>query len=232
MVPVLHLMRIWDRSAAERADFYVANSRNTARKIKKFYGRESEVIYPPVDFTKFNKMKNPPSVSEKDYYLIVSRLSPYKKIDIAIAAFNKMGLPLVIVGEGSDRKRLENLAKENIKLLGFQDEEHLAAYYHGAKAVIFPGEDDFGITIVEAMSFGKPVLAFGRGGALETVMPGKTGELFESAVPEILADGVRRMSRNMDKYDAEEIKTFAEKLSRENFERSFKQFVDKYLEHE
>jgi len=232
MVPVLHLMRIWDRSAAERADFYVANSRNTARKIKKFYGRESEVIYPPVDFTKFNKMKNPPSVSEKDYYLIVSRLSPYKKIDIAIAAFNKTGLPLVIVGEGSDRKRLENLAKENIKLLGFQDEEHLAAYYHGAKAVIFPGEDDFGITIVEAMSFGKPVLAFGRGGALETVMPGKTGELFESAVPEILADGVRRMSRNMDKYDAEEIKTFAEKLSRENFERSFKQFVDKYLEHE
>lgn len=229
VVPILHLMRIWDRSASERVDFYVANSQNTARRIKKFYGRDSEVIYPPVDFTKFSAMKNLPSVPEKDYYLIVSRLSPYKKIDIAITAFNKMNLPLVIIGEGSDRRRLEKMAEDNIKFLGFQDEEHLAAYYQGAKALIFPGEDDFGITIVEAMSFGKPVLAYGRGGALETVIPGKTGELFMSEVPEILADSVRRMSRDMEKYDAKEIKTHAEKFSRENFEKEFKKFVDEHL---
>lgn len=229
VVPILHLMRIWDRSASERVDFYVANSQNTARRIKKFYGRDSEVIYPPVDFTKFSAMKNLPSVPEKDYYLIVSRLSPYKKIDIAITAFNKMNLPLVIIGEGSDRRRLEKMAEDNIKFLGFQDEEHLAAYYQGAKALIFPGGDDFGITIVEAMSFGKPVLAYGRGGALETVIPGKTGELFMSEVPEILADGVRRMSRDMEKYDAQEIKAHAEKFSRENFENEFKKFVDEHL---
>lgn len=232
VVPILHLMRIWDRSASERVDYYVANSKNTARKIKKFYGRDSEVIYPPVDFTKFSGMKNLPTIPEKDYYLIVSRLSAYKKIDIAITAFNKMNLPLVIIGEGGDRKRLEKMAEENIKFLGFQDEEHLAAYYQGAQAVIFPGEDDFGITIVEAMSFGKPVLAYSRGGALETVTPGKTGELFESAVPEILADGIRRMSRNIEKYDAGEIKAIAEKFSRENFEKNFKKFVDERLEGE
>jgi glycosyltransferase involved in cell wall biosynthesis len=184
------------------------------------------VICPPVDFTKFSAMKNLPSVPEKDYYLIVSRLSPYKKIDIAITAFNKMNLPLIIIGEGSDRKRLEKMAEDNIKFLGWKDEKHLAAYYKSAKALIFPGEDDFGITIVEAMSFGKPVLAYGRGGALETVIPGKTGELFTSEVPEILADGVRRMSRNMEKYDAQEIKARAEKFSREHFEKSFREFVD------
>ncbi|MFA7170466.1 MAG: glycosyltransferase [Candidatus Paceibacterota bacterium] len=226
VVPVLHLIRIWDRSASERVDFYVANSRNTALRIKKFYGRDSKVIYPPVDFKKFNEMKNLPSVPEKDYYLIVSRLSPYKKIDIAITAFNKMNLTLVIIGEGGDRKRLGKMAENNITFAGFQDEKHLAAYYEGAKAVIFPGEDDFGITIVEAMSFGKPVLAYARGGALETVTPGKTGELFASEVPEILADGVRRMSRNMEKYNTQEIKAFAEKFSRENFEKRFKEFVD------
>ena len=232
VVPILHLMRIWDRSASERVDYYVANSKNTARKIKKFYGRDSEVIYPPVDFTKFSDMKNLPTIPEKDYYLIVSRLSAYKKIDIAIVAMNKMNLPLVIIGEGGDRKRLEKMSEGNIKFLGWQDEALLAAYYQGAKAVIFPGEDDFGITIVEAMTFGKPVLAYGRGGALETVIPGKTGELFESAVPEILADGIRRMSRNMEKYDTGEIKAFAEKFSRENFERNFKKFVDEKLEGE
>jgi glycosyltransferase involved in cell wall biosynthesis len=230
VVPILHVMRIWDRSASERVDHYVANSENTARKIKKFYGRPSAVIYPPVDYARFSAMKDLPATAEKDYYLIVSRLSPYKKIDVAINAFNKLGLPLVIIGTGGDLERLEKMAEGNIKFLGFQDEKHLAAYYRNAKAVIFPGEDDFGITIVEAMSFGVPVLAYGRGGALETVLPGKTGELFDSEVPEILADGIRRMNRNMEKYDAAEIKAFAGKFSRENFEKKFKEFVDGALE--
>lgn len=230
VVPILHVMRIWDRSASERVDRYVANSENTARKINKFYGRESEVIYPPVDYMKFGTMEDLPPVPEKDYYLIVSRLSPYKKIDVAINAFNKLGLPLVIIGTGGDMERLRKMADKNIKFLGFQDEKHLAAYYKNARALIFPGEDDFGITILEAMSFGVPVLAYGRGGALETVIPGKTGELFDSEVPEILADGIRRMNRSMDGYDAEEIKAFSEKFSRENFEKKFKGFVENALE--
>jgi len=226
VVPVLHIMRLWDRSASERVDYFVANSHNTARRIRKFYGRSSEVIYPPVDFSKFNGMKDLPEIPHKDYYLIVSRLSAYKKIDIAIEAFNKMNLPLVIIGEGEDEWRLKKLADSNVTFLGFQDEKTLAAYYKRARAFIFPGEDDFGITMVEAMSFGKPVLAFARGGALEIVKPGKTGELFESPVSEILADGIRRMNRNMAAYDPQEIRNEAEKFSRENFEKSFKRFVD------
>lgn len=228
-VPILHAMRIWDRSASERVDYYIANSENTARKIKKFYARPSKVIYPPVDHARLCGAKDLPPVAEKDYYLIVSRLSPYKKIDVAINAFNKLGLPLVIIGTGSDMGRLRKMAEKNVKFLGFQDEKLLAAYYRNAKALIFPGEDDFGITIAEAMSSGVPVLAYGRGGALETVMPGKTGELFESEVPEILADGIRRMNRNMDKYDAGEIRASAEKFSRENFEKRFKEFVEECL---
>lgn len=229
VVPVLHLFRIWDRSAADRVDLYVANSRTTARRIDKFYGRKSEVIHPPVDVERLSGLGRDLAVPEKDYYLIVSRLSAYKKIDIAISAFNKMGLDLVIIGEGEDRKRLEKMAEKNVRFLGFQDEAHLAAYYRGAKALIFPGEDDFGITIVEAMALGVPVLALGRGGAAETVVPGKTGELFEEPVPEILADGIRRMSRNMERYDREEIKAHARRFSRSNFEKDFKAFVDQAL---
>jgi glycosyltransferase involved in cell wall biosynthesis len=229
-VPVVHAMRIWDRSASDRVDCYVANSKNTARRIRKFYARESEVIYPPVDFAKFNGAESLPEVGKKDYYLIVSRLSPYKKIDIAVTAFNKLGLPLIIIGEGSDRRRLEKMAEKNITFLGFQEEKNLMAYYNKARALIFPGEDDFGITIVEAMSFGKPVLAYARGGALETVIPGKTGELFESEVPEILADGIRRLNRNMVSYNPAEIKAFAERFSRERFEKSFKEFAERALD--
>lgn len=225
-VPILHILRLWDSSASERVDCYIANSKHTARRIWKFYHRESRVIYPPVDFERFNAYEELPQISEKNYYLIVSRLSPYKKIDIAVQAFNKMNLPLIIIGSGEDKKRLKKMAGSNIKLLDFQPEEKLAAYYKNAKAFIFPGEDDFGITILEAMSFGKPVLAFARGGALETVKPGKNGELFESPLPEILADGIRRMNRNMENYNSEEIKAFAKQFSRQNFEKKVKDFVE------
>ncbi|MFA7169943.1 MAG: glycosyltransferase [Candidatus Paceibacterota bacterium] len=230
VVPILHILRLWDYSASERVDFYIANSEHTARKIKKFYRAESSVIYPPVDFEKFSQYENLPSVAEKDYYLIVSRLSAYKKIDIAIQAFNKMNMPLVVIGEGCDKKRLQKMAGKSVKLLGFQSEEKLAAYYQNAKAVIFPGEDDFGITILEAMSFGKPVLAYAKGGALETVTPGRNGELFESPVPEILADGVRRLNRNLENYNSIEIREYARQFSRENFEKKIEAFVGKVCE--
>lgn len=230
VLPIIHLARIWDRSAADRVDLYVANSKNTASRIKKFYRKDSSVIYPPVDFEKFSKFNSSREIEVKDYYLIVSRLSPYKKIDIAIQAFNKMGLPLVIVGEGDDRKRLEKMAEKTIHFAGFQDEESLMSFYQNCKAFVFPGEEDFGISIVEAMSFGKPVLAFKKGGALETVVEGMTGEFFESSVAEILADGVRRLEKNRGKYDAEEIKKHAQKFSRENFERNMKDFIDKALD--
>ena len=224
ILPILHYMRMWDKSASERVDYFIANSKNTARRIKKFYGANSEVIYPPCDMGE-SKSSNKKKNRTGDYFLIVSRLSPYKKIDIAVEAFNKLDLPLVIIGDGQDRKRLENMAEKNIKFLGFQNKEKLAEYYQDCQAFIFPGEDDFGITAIEAMSYGKPVLAFRKGGLLETMIEGETGEFFDDAIPEILADGVRRLKNNYAKYNSEKIKNQANKFSRENFEEKIKQFV-------
>ncbi|MDD3190332.1 MAG: glycosyltransferase [Candidatus Pacebacteria bacterium] len=225
VISFLHFLRIWDRSASDRVDFYIANSKNTSRKIKKFYGRDSVVIYPPVDQGGVSNKKMDIKMPE-GYYLIVSRLSPYKKIDVAIKAFNKLGLPLVIIGEGSDRKRLEKMAGANITFIGFQSEEVLSSYYANCRAFVFPGEDDFGITIVEAMSFGKPVLAYRKGGVLETVIEGETGEFFDAVVPEILADGIRKLNKNIGGYDAEKIKNRAERFSRKRFETDLRDFIE------
>lgn len=243
LVPLLHYMRIWDKSASERVDYFIANSQNTANKIKKFYGRESVVIYPPASINKFKIQNSQPKTGllsrqtialreekfkiQNDYFLIVSRLSPYKKIDIAIEAFNKLGLPLVIIGDGQERYRLEKMAEKNIKFLGFQPEEELNKYYRNCYALIFPGEDDFGITPIEAMSFGKPVLAFRKGGATETIIEGITGEFFDDPIPEILADGIRRMKNNYDNYSPEKIIENAEKFSERKYKENIKNIVEK-----
>ncbi|MCK5466715.1 glycosyltransferase [Candidatus Parcubacteria bacterium] len=277
ILPFLHYLRMWDKSAAERVDYFIANSEHTAKRIGKFYGRGSEVIYPPTELevhkvhkvesqavchsrpviryginsggnpveqadsnVNFNENRNDNEKSPQfplrkgeqydNYFLIVSRLSPYKKIDIAIEAFNKLELPLVIIGEGEDKKRLEKIANKNIEFLGFQSEERLAQYYKNCYAFIFPGEDDFGITPIEAMSFGKPVLAYRKGGVLETIAEGETGEFFDDPIPEILADGVRRMKNNYNKYNSEEIKKQAEKFSEERFREKMKDFVENTTE--
>jgi glycosyltransferase involved in cell wall biosynthesis len=257
ITPILHYMRMWDKSAADRVDYFIANSQNTADKIKKFYGRGSKIIYPPCDINHtrgfhssrefrtvepeardlhmwFHSPKGTMEPSDykktgkniQNYFLIVSRLSPYKKIDVAIKAFNKLEIPLVIIGEGEDRKRLEKIAGKNIRFLGFQPEGKIAQYYKSCQAFIFSGEDDFGITPIEAMSFGKPVLAYRKGGALETVVEGVTGEFFDDPIPEILADGVRRIKNNCNNYNVERIKEQAKKFSREKFERNIKEFIE------
>ena len=226
IIPLLHYLRMWDKSASERVDHFIANSKNTADKIKKFYGRNSEVIYPPAITGKL-KVHKVKSQKSDNYFLIVSRLSPYKKIDIAIEAFNKLELPLIIIGDGQDRKRLEKIAGGNIKFLGFQPEEKLGQYYQNCYAFIFPGEDDFGITPIEAMSFGKPVLAFRKGGAMETIIEGVTGEFFDDPIPEILADGIRRIKNNYNNYNPEKIKLHAEKFSRKKFEENIRNIIEK-----
>ncbi|MBU4347858.1 glycosyltransferase [Patescibacteria group bacterium] len=226
LLPLLHYLRMWDKSASERADRFIANSKNTAQKIKKFYGRDSVVIYPPVDINNY-QLPITNYQLPNNYFLIVSRLSHYKKIDIAVEAFNKLGFPLIIIGNGEDRKRLEKMAEKNIVFLGFQPEEKIAEYYQNCYAFIFPGEDDFGITIIEAMSFGKPVLAFRKGGAAETMIEGITGEFFDDPIPEILADGVRRMKNNYDNYNPEEIIRRAEKFSGKRFEESIRDIIRK-----
>ena len=236
-------LRIWDRMAVDRPDFLIANSKYTQNRIKKYYRRDSEVIYPPVDpigvlnvqgvidvqddqleqAQRLNKRGD--KAIERDYFLIVSRLSPYKKVDIAVEAFNKLGLPLVVIGQGKQEKYLRKIAQSNVKILGWQDEKNVQEYYRNARAFVFPCEDDFGIAPVEAMLHGLPVIAYRKGGALETVIEGQTGEFFDAQTPEILADGVRRFMENKNKYDKEFIKKHAGAFSEERFKKEIEEYI-------
>lgn len=216
---IFHYLRLWDRSAANRVDYFLANSKTTASRIKKYYNRSAKVIYPPVE------INGPTEEKKEEFFLIVSQLTPYKRIDLAIDAFNKLELPLVIIGQGRDQKRLQKMAQSHIHFLGWQSDETVREYLKKCTAFIFPGEDDFGISPVEAMSFGKPVLAYRKGGATETVLEGITGEFFDDPATESLADGVRRLRLNLDKYSPLLIKKRAELFSRERFERAIKEFV-------
>jgi len=226
---IFSYLRIWDRSASKRVDYFVANSKATAGRIKKYYDRDSKIIYPPVRLAndKWHLAGGQNMAKEGKYFLIVSQLTPYKKVDVAVEAFNKLGLSLVIIGEGPQKEYLRGLAKENISILGWRSDEEIAEYYKNCYAFIFSGEDDFGITPVEAMSFGKPVLALRAGGAEETVLPGMTGEFFEAPTPEVLADGVRRLQENYANYSPLVIRKWSEKFSVERFQREFMEFVKK-----
>ena len=224
---LFHYLRIWDRSAANRVDYFIANSKTTAARIKKFYNRDAKVIYPAVDKTVPQKTTSLPN---QEYFLIVSQLTPYKRIDLAIDVFNKLELPLVIIGQGRDRKRLQKMAKKNIKFLGWQSNKTVRKYFQNCTAFIFPGEDDFGIAPVEAMLFGKPVLAYRKGGVTETVLEGITGEFFDDSATESLADGVRRINMNINNYSPLVIKKTAEKFSQEKFEKNIKEFIIEVIE--
>lgn len=223
-----HYLRIWDRTSADRVDYFIANSKATAQRIKKYYKKEAKVIYPPVANVwspGLQTLKSP----EKKYFLIVSQLTPYKRIDIAIEAFNKMNLPLYIAGDGPDKKRLQKIAAENVKFLGWLSEEEKWRYLENCEALVFPGEDDFGIVPVEAMACGKPVLALRAGGALETVIEGETGEFFNELSPESLADGVKRLKENARKYDREKITRRASEFSAEKFKQEIKNFIKEII---
>jgi glycosyltransferase involved in cell wall biosynthesis len=181
-------LRRWDRKTAANPHHFIANSDNVRRRIASIYGRESEVIYPPVDTTRF-----PLSGEDDGYYLMVTALVPYKAVDLAIRAFNRTGQRLVIVGEGPDRRRLQALAGPTVRFEGWKPDAALVGYYARCSALVFTGEEDFGIVPLEAMATGKPVLAYGKGGALETVVDGKTGILFTEASVASLIDGADRM---------------------------------------
>ncbi len=225
---LFHYSRIWDRQASERVDYFIANSKTTQKRIKKYYKRTSTVIYPPVDVPISNFQF--PISNKKEFYLIVSQLRKYKRIDLAVEAFNKLGLELVIIGNGPERKKLKKLAKKNIKILGWQSDRVVNRYYKNCTAFIFPGEDDFGIAPVEAMGWGKPVLAFRKGGATETVIEGKTGEFFDLQHPAILADGMRRLRENLKNYNPKFISNHVKKFSRERFEKEFEKFIKRTLD--
>jgi glycosyltransferase involved in cell wall biosynthesis len=166
----------------------------------------------------------------ESYFLVVSRLSPYKKVDVVVEAFNKLGLPLVVIGQGQQERYLRKIAKDNVQILGWQTDEVTRQYYEKARGFIFSAEDDFGITVVEAMNFGVPVIAYRKGGALETVQEGITGEFFDAQAPEVLADGVRRFLDNEKEYDKQLIQKRGGEFSKERFEKEIREFIEKVLE--
>ena len=217
-----HLLRIWDRHAADRVDEFVAISETAQQRIKKYYGRESQVIYPPLTLDVASVQPRP---IEEPYYLIVSRLYPNKNVDVAIETFNKLGYPLYIIGEGPMRTELEKQAKQNIRFLGFQPDSAVVTWYKHAKAFIMPQEEDFGLTAVEAIASGVPVLALQRGGATEIIQAGVTGEFFNDPRPEVLAEAVFRLNKNLENYDKAAMLATAEKFSREHFNKEIKNII-------
>ncbi|MFH0930151.1 MAG: glycosyltransferase [Candidatus Moraniibacteriota bacterium] len=228
---LLNYVRMWDKAAADRPDFFIANSRSTQTRIEKYYRRESVVVYPPVDVNLEIRSPNGDRISTNDYFLIVSRLSPYKKVEVAIEAMNKLDLPLIVIGEGDPKyvKYLKSIAGLKTKFLGWKSDENTKKYFASCRAFLFPGEDDFGIAPVEAMSFGKPVIALRKGGATETIIEGETGEFFDEPMIEVFADAVRRFQENEKKYDSAKIRAQAANFSKEKFVENMKRVIEEMV---
>lgn len=222
-------LRKWDKIAAQRPDKMIAISTEVQKRIKTYYERESQIVYPPVEVKKFEALnpKFETNHNKGEYYLIVSRLVPYKKADLAVKAFNELGLPLVVVGTGSEEKKLRKIAKGNILFKGFVNEDELIAYYKNAKAFIHPQEEDFGISAVEAQAAGCPVVAYGAGGALDTVIDGKTGVFFDKQDVKSLISVIRRFEKI--KFNKKNLVKDAQKFSKQRFKREFILLIDQFL---
>lgn len=220
MAPLLHYLRIWDRLSADRVDHFIANSGNVARRIFKHYRRKSDVVYPPVDVDAF-------FISEKveDFYLMVGQLVGYKRTDLVVKAFARSGKRLIVIGDGEQMSMLRKIAGANITLMGWQPEDVLRDHYARCRALIFPGEEDFGIVPVEAMASGRPVIAYGRGGALETVVEGLTGLFFHEQTEEAVLDAVIRFEGVDIQFAPSSIRNHALKFSKEVFRSSIMSIV-------
>jgi len=193
--PFVNYLKKWDKIASQRPDKLVAISKEVKKRIYKYYQRDSEIIYPPVDLNKLRLFKKP-NIEKKDYYLLVSRLVSYKKVDLAIKAFNRLGKKLIVVGGGSCAKKLKKIAKKNITFLGIVDLENLVRLYQGAKALIMPQEEDFGIVSIESQFFNTPVIAYKKGGSLDTVVNKKTGIFFKKQTVDSLLSAVKEFEKH------------------------------------
>lgn len=219
----------WDIRSSQAVHYFIADSKNVAAKVRDFYGREAAVIYPPVDIERFFIRRQPDS-----YYLVVSALVPYKRIDLAIQAFNALKLPLKIAGDGPLRKVLEKSAASNIEFLGWVDDTRLAELYAGCQALVFPGEEDFGIVPLEAQASGRPVIGFKKGGLLETVItlddssPQQcpTGLFFSEQHAESLIAAIELYRKSQSKFRPDHIRQHAAKFSRERFKREIAAYLD------
>ena len=234
----------WDVKTSRRVNHFIANSRHVQKRIKKYYNQEAAIIHPPVDTGLFT-----PDTDEKkeNYFLIVSAFAPYKRLDLAVNAFNQLNLPFFVIGEGQDAKRLKEMAKTNIHFEGWLDNSQIRSHFARCRAFIFCGEEDFGITLLEAQAMGRPVIALGRGGALETVVPDSqswkpetgidisstsqpTGVFFYEQTPEALIKAIQHFESIESQFDADVIRTHAQKFDISVYTKKMKTFIDEKIE--
>lgn len=235
----------WDVASSQRVDRLVAISEHVAQRIRSYWKREAAVLYPPVDWQSFAASKH-----DDGFYLLVSALVPYKRVDLAIQAANQMKFPLKIIGTGQDEKRLRQLAGPSVDLLGWQPDSEIRQHYSRCKALLFPGEEDFGIVPLEAMACGKPVIAYARGGALETVVPllprepsarkegavgmpppvsnehYPTGVFFDEQKPDSLVNAIEIFERHRDRFDPDRIRLHVEPFDRKYFKERLRQLIE------
>lgn len=223
---IMHYLRLWDAATAARVDYFIANSRNVAARIARYYRRQAEVIYPPVDTGYFTPAPEGPPPG--DYYLYVGRLVPYKRVDLAVRACTELGVPLKVVGTGSEFRRLKALAGPTVQLLGEQPREVVRELLRRCRAFLFPGEEDFGIAPVEAQACGRPVIAYRAGGALETVVEGKTGLFFDAQRVESLIATLRAFEQGGAgaQFSSQTIRTHALQFDQDHFRSRIRQFVE------
>ncbi|MCH7615648.1 MAG: glycosyltransferase [Nitrospinae bacterium] len=231
-----HPLQKWDVASSDGVHFFVANSQHVAKRIQKYYRRQAQVVYPPVDFHAFSF-----SSHDEGFYLMVTAFAPYKRVDLAIQACNRLGRSLKIVGAGQDERRLLRMAGPTIEMLGWQSDQRIRECYARCKALIFPGEEDFGIVPLEVMASGKPVIAYAKGGALETVVPlnpsrerkmpsdqgAPTGIFFYEQTVEALIEAILLFERDGDSFDAELIRCHVSSFDRTQFKERMRELINR-----
>ncbi len=222
---LLHYLRLWDTSAANRVDAYLTLSQYVEKRIRRLYRRPARVIYPPVDVGRYR-----PNLLRDEFFVTVSRFVPYKRIDLIVDSFAKMGRKLVVIGEGPDRAKIESLSGPNVRILGYQPDEVVADYLQRARAFIFAADEDFGIAPIEAQAAGCPVIAYGKGGVVETVVgwpaPNATGVFFDAQTSEALEAAVNLFEAHEAEFEPDTCRHNAERFGLERFQREFRATVE------
>ncbi len=212
-------LKRWDMGASRQPDHFIANSKSVAERIYKAYGRHTEIIYPPIEVDRFT-----PATSHDDYYLVLSRLIGYKRLDLAVEACTRLNRRLIVIGGGPDRKSLEAAAGPSVQFMGRLSDSEVNHYMANCRALLFPGEEDFGMTPLEAAAAGRPTIGYGAGGALETIIDGESGVFFPEQTVESVMDAIRRFEAQ--EWDSKRLRAHAEKFDVQTFERRFLGFLN------